>query len=152
MEMVGTVKSNTFRVHDERAFRTWFERFRFGSETELINGDAAASDAGIQKRGTPLCLYGSELYPSAFPKLAYDDDDPEPEEREANLNDFATAMRAHLCHGEAFYVIACGAEGERYAAYEELAITAEGEVFRCATSDSTDNADAHRLIAEHGAR
>ncbi len=35
-----------------------------------------------------MFFFGSEDYPSAYPRLAYDDDD-EPEEVEADLKDFA---------------------------------------------------------------
>ena len=145
MEMVGTVKSNAFRVRDAKAFRTWLEGYRFGSEVEVIE----YSDE-TEGNGTRLCLYGSELYPSAHPKLAYDEDDDSPEEIDADLPDFAAQMRTHLCEGETFYMLACGAEGQRFAGYEELAIDASGEAFRCASSDCVE--DAKRLIAERKAQ
>ena len=152
MEMVGTVKSNNFRVRDEAAFRTWFDAYRFGSEIQLIRDDGARSGkTDGQPREATLCFYGSELYPSAYPKLASDEDEEdEPQEVEADFEQFATELRAHLCEGEALHVIACGAEGARYAAYEELAVTASGRAFRSASSDSNANADAHRLVAEQG--
>ena len=59
-DMYGTVISNTFHVRDPKAFREFFERYRFGDDVELWDmGPSERTDGA----GTPMKFGGREQYP-----------------------------------------------------------------------------------------
>ena len=142
MDMYGSVVSNTFHVNDEAAFRCWFDQYKFGDEIRVERVENNTREDG---RGVPLMFYGSEHYPSAYPRVP-GDRDTETDDTDADLKEWAGELREHLLPDEIFYVVACGAEGARYAAAEELAVSHHKHQFRSICSDA--RSDGERLLAD----
>ena len=142
MDMYGSVVSNIFHVSDEAAFRCWFEQYKFGDEIQV---ERMEKNVREDRKGIPLQFHGSEHYPSAYPKVP-GDRDTETDDTDADIEEWAGELRQHLLPDEILYVVACGSEGGRYAAAEELAVSHHKHRFRAMCSD--DNADAQRLLTE----
>ena len=123
-DMYGAVRSNTFKVKDPATFREWFTtNTQFGESIELWEDADGTFSFG-----------GYEQYPNAYPRMPrwYEDengDEVERDDTEWNLEEFAAAMRAYLCPGEEFRVLAAGHEKLRYVSATHLIVTHETVTF-----------------------
>jgi len=122
-DMIGAVRSNTFKVKDVKAFTDWFnENVKFGEEVQLWPN---STDTGMS-------FGGYEQYPNAYPRRYegnVEEDADSVEVVEWDLEEFATEIRKHLLPGEEFRVLAGGHEKLRYVSFTHLIITHETAVF-----------------------
>ena len=142
MDMYGSVVSNNFHVKDEGDFREWFEKYRFGDDISVERGEKSTREDGL---GTEMCFSGFEQYPSAWPKTP-GNNEGDIDEVEVDLENWVQEIREHLLPDEIVYVIACGAEGGRYAAAQELAVSHLAHGFRDMCTDN--RRCAQRLLDE----
>ena len=140
MDITGHVVSSSFHVRDADAFQAWFEKYRFGDEITVHQEPSTRTDG----QGAAMCFSGCESYPSAWPRLAYEENDDEPQERDAELACWASELREHLLEDELVHVIACGAAQGRCAVYEVLAVDHRTTGFRSGSTD--DPKSAGRLL------
>lgn len=151
-DMYGTIRSNTFKVKDVRAFKTWFNQYVFGEDIDVwshVTGMGGPNDYS----GT-IDFGGDVQYPNAYPRqrvwntddgLPENEEDDDWEEEEADLDKFAAELRQHLQQGEVFYVIAGGAEKLRYVGFSELIIAEDVETPSFQTYYSDDSHETIRL-------
>ena len=143
MDMVGSINSAPFAVNDAEQFQKWFGQYTFGG-----SGTYAVRHEDDDKHGhARFQVIGSEQYPSVWPKQW---DERDEDEHPVEMDQWAGELREHLAAGEIFYLVAGGNEGERYVAYDELAISHDKWQSRAACSDDLECArrlldgDSHR--------
>ena len=136
--MRGGFRSNNFRVKDGAAFKDWVTAYSWNAdqpEWVFINSDGTVH------------LYGTAEFPNARPRVF---DQTSAEWKDADLAGFAIGLRGHLAEGEVFFLIAGGAEADRYTGYSELGVGHHSRYYRAAFSDDTAGEIRARMALETG--